>query len=83
MTCNNCGAPLKGQTCEYCGCNVGVNYNVLEHKYNITLWGGETIECYMSEVEVKEIDSGAYRDANGFLHRAKPMVKRKLTFIEY
>lgn len=83
--CKNCGAPLHGNKCEYCG----TEYNNREITGNIpkigdmgTLKvGDEEIKVYIGSIKTNGGDVESWRDAEGMLHRtASP--KRKFTLIE-
>lgn len=57
MRCNNCGAPIEGSKCEYCGADNGI----------IIPFGGKQIKCYISEVTVHTYGYCG-RDLDGVIH---------------
>jgi len=75
--CINCGAPLQGNRCEYCGTEyngtteVGFNATISSGKGSITI-DGDTIEVYVGDME------------NTILYADERIVmkKRKITLIE-
>lgn len=84
--CINCGAILRGNICEYCGSeykNGTISADFQSDDYMGTLRiGNEEIPVYIGNMESRMIDSEPYTDCNGYLHRDKPKMKRKITLIE-
>lgn len=58
MKCSNCGAPITGSKCEYCGADNEI----------IIPFGGKQIKCYISDVTV-HVDGYSVRDVDGIIHR--------------
>jgi hypothetical protein len=84
--CVNCGAPLHGKKCEYCGTeynNDGVyaSFDRGEATGTISI-GGVEYQVHIGSMEGHVLCSGAYRDANGLLHMEQPVMKHKFTLIE-
>ncbi len=80
--CKNCGAPLHGSKCEYCGTeysNRTIAGNIPEiGDMGILKVGDEEIKVYIGSIDSRDLE--AWRDAAGVLHRGTP--KRKFTLIE-
>ena len=72
--CKNCGAPITGDRCEYCGCK-----SVNENEGHITIpFNGENIDCYIDHVGIEEIVGESGRNLDGEILR--PKTKRLYTF---
>lgn len=84
--CVNCGAILHGNVCEYCGTKYndnGISASFSTDDYTGTMkLGNEEIKVYIGRMESNIIESDAWMDAMGVLHRDKPKIKRKFTVIE-
>lgn len=86
QTCINCGAPLTGNKCEYCGTEYGdqgFTGDINAYSGEITV-NGRTFRCYIGRIETLPVyssDSG--RTADGVLRKGHTAMKRKLTLIEY
>lgn len=55
MRCRNCGAPMRGNTCEYCGTD---GYSKTEKDYGqyITIpIDGKEIRCYIGGIQTDEV----------------------------
>lgn len=85
--CVNCGAPLHGNQCMYCG-TVYEGRNVIaefghEDWVGILKVGDREYKCYIGAVEITPIFSPfSGRDMSGKLHIEKVVEKRKFTLIE-
>ena len=84
--CINCGAPLQGNQCEYCGTKYNLGAVFAEFQ-NTDYMGtfkvdGEEIKVYISSMESRAIGGEPRRDSDGILHRDKPKMKRKFTLVE-
>lgn len=86
-TCINCGAPLKGNKCQYCGTeynNDAVVCNLSENDYTgILNVGGKEYQVYLGHMEGHIIcgpNSG--RDMYGRIHRDNPTMKHTFSLIE-
>lgn len=82
IRCENCGAILKGNKCEYCG----TEYNLGESDNNnvVTLnYKGRVAKYYVLEEVYKESKTVAYRDDKGHLHSKHIPAKKKLILYEY
>lgn len=84
--CINCGAPLTGNKCEYCGTEYGdqgFNGDLDAYSGEITV-NGQTFRCYIGRIEIFPVCSaGSGRTADGALIANPVATKRKLTLIEY
>lgn len=84
-TCINCGAPLAGNKCEYCGAeygNQGFSGDISAYFGEITV-NGETFRCYISGIKVMPIYSpNTGRVRGGSLIGDRIATKRKITLIE-
>ncbi len=84
--CVNCGAPLTGHKCQYCGTEYkdhGVVATFGKQDWTGTLTvGGKEFEVYLGGMEQHTIDGDAYRDETDRLHRSVLGCKRKFTLIE-
>lgn len=85
--CINCGAPLDGDTCQYCGTRYTENGFVCDmEKDDCTgtiRFDGKTYQVYLGHVEGNMVCGGRTgRDASGRMHIDKPRIKRKFTLIE-
>lgn len=95
LNCPNCGAPITGSVCEYCGTKF---YDLLDNEMNIDLSKGQhylrlningeptLLKVYCSELSIEHnvIYSGLGRDQLGRLSRGTRNSKRKIAieFIE-
>ena len=85
--CINCGAPLHGRKCEYCGTEYTENGGVFaafpEGEVCGTLSVGDvTYRCYIGSMEAHTICMDAQRDIYGNLHIDRGCLKHKFTLIE-
>ena len=86
--CINCGAPLHGRKCEYCGTEYTENGNIqaeFDAKDGIGVVNlmGQKYTCYVSKMEANCIDlEQAGRDMSGRLIRGKTIYKHKFTLVE-
>lgn len=84
--CINCGAPLHGNKCQYCGTEYNENGFVCRFDKGEIIGSlninGKEFRVYLSDVEGHTIDLGVCRDKHG---RVKPKMftKRTFTLIEY
>lgn len=74
--CINCGAPIKGDRCEYCG-------TIFADKYEgmLVLKGGN-IPVYIEEYECTYDYGCVYTDIYGRLHRPISKPKRSFRCVE-
>jgi predicted RNA-binding protein with PUA domain len=83
--CKNCGAPLHGNKCEYCGTEYSdrtITGNIPRiGDIGILKVGDEEIKVYIGAIETNGGDAESWRDAEGMLHRTVNS-KRKFTLIE-
>ena len=84
--CVNCGAPLHGNKCDYCGTEYNSDgvYAAFERgEATGTLSiGGVEYHVYLGSMEAHTVCSGAYRDWSGQLHIDRPAMKHKFSLIE-
>lgn len=84
--CINCGAPLHGNKCEYCGTeynNRTITGNIPKiGNMCILKVGNEEIKVYIESIEVNERNIEAYRDGIGIIHVSGTTSQRKFTLIE-
>ena len=85
-TCINCGAPIHGNVCEYCGTEYrqnGFTGDFGAYDGVITV-NGQTFRCYIGEINIFNVCSTCTgRTKNGDLKRDVMAKKRKITLIEY
>lgn len=83
--CINCGAPLEGNTCKYCGSVYSKSFDSdISEKYSGKItFDGTTYNVYLSELNIEQIDTAGYRGSDGMLHRVAGKAKRTFTLIEY
>ena len=85
--CINCGAPLTGPVCEYCG-TIYEKENKFSGKFfEYSMQGeiefnGQKIPVYISEVECNYSNGDIYRDSSGILIRDNTRMIRKFTMVE-
>lgn len=80
--CPNCGAPAKGDTCEYCGTPFNSAYG---NSDNIILRinGKEVAQCYLSSVRYEDCPSYITgRDVYGRMVSPTVAIKRIFTLVE-
>lgn len=82
--CVNCGAPLEGRKCAYCGtvCNdygVTAAFNKDDYTGTLTL-GGNEYKVYLDTMDVYPIDER--RGWDGQLHRMEGWARHKFTLVE-
>jgi hypothetical protein len=85
--CVNCGAPLHGSVCEYCGTEYEENGSIQAHferydTYGTLKIGTREYTCYIGSVEATNICETAGRDNSGRLIRNPIAMKHKFTLIE-
>lgn len=84
--CVNCGAPLTGNKCQYCGTEYkghGVVSDFGEDDWVGTLSvGGNEYSVYIGRIETETIDADCGRTLDGTLVRGNPITKHKFTLIE-
>ena len=85
--CVNCGAPLHGNKCEYCGTEYtaddGITAKFADGSSFGTLEiGSAKYECYIGSMEAHQLYVGAGRDMNGRLVRSPMALKHKFVLIE-
>lgn len=85
--CVNCGAPLTGHKCQYCGTEYkdhGVVASFKENDWDGTLTvGGKEYKVYLGSMEKHALDgAGTVRLPNGTIHREIIGYKHKFTLIE-
>ena len=84
--CVNCGAPLTGNKCEYCGTEYGdapfkADFPHQNYYGEITI-NGKTFRCYISDIKFHNILlEHSARDIYGNITRNN-VVKREITLIE-
>lgn len=86
IKCVNCGAPLEGNKCPYCGSiysSKGFSATFSKNDYTGVLWvGGKEYKCYIGEVRAETFCLNAGRGMDGAFYRTDPIVKHKFTLIE-
>lgn len=85
--CVNCGAPLTGNKCQYCGTEYkdhGVVANFTNNDWTGTLTvGGKEYKVYLGSMEQHAIDSSdTGRTMDGKVYRQILGYKHKFTLIE-
>ena len=84
--CINCGAPLHGDKCAYCGteyrngafvCDLGKNDFTGK-----LIVDGKDYSVYLGHVEGNLVSLGGGRDERGIFRRGNTVMKRKFTLIE-
>lgn len=91
-SCINCGAPLHGDKCEYCGTSYAndgkfsgsaVSNSVDWNANGIFEIDGVQYACYLSDVEVHDIGCQYVgRSLDGTFYRGKPIYKHKFVLEE-
>lgn len=84
--CFNCGAPLHGSRCDYCGTECNENGSVIavfdkDGCCGELQIGGVSFQVYLSRMVVDSISDG-FRDQSGRLHVRQIAKKRTFTLIE-
>ena len=84
--CINCGAPLHGNVCSYCGTQyrdgkVSAHFDSNDLMGEIEI-GGQKFQCYIGSIEIEDVSPDCGRDISGKLHRFKPVLKRLFEVIE-
>ena len=84
--CVNCGAPLSGNKCPYCGTeysgrNVVASFDRGGYTGTLTV-DGKSFEVYIAHMEAHTICADAGRDMRGQLHMVNPIIKRRFTLVE-
>lgn len=84
--CINCGAPINGNKCEYCGTeyrNSGFYCEFDDNDCTGTLrFDGKEYQVYLGRVDGNLISMGGGRDITGKMQLVNPIIKRKFTLIE-
>lgn len=85
--CVNCGAPLHGSKCEYCGTEYnsnGITASFYDDNWCGTLEiGGNTYRVYLSHMEAQHISVGcAGRTMDGNIVKPKSRLLHKFTLVE-
>lgn len=84
--CVNCGAPLRGNRCGYCGTeytgsDVYASFEPSEATGVLSV-GGVEYHVYLGSMEAHTLCEGAHRDSTGRLQMERPVMKRKFSLIE-
>ena len=80
--CPNCGAPIEGDRCPYCGSRFG-QAQFQKGYFTIHLPDGEKVMCYLSRADCYNVTKiGGGRTLDGRLTREEIQVKRKFIFVE-
>nr|DAG69228.1 MAG TPA: alpha-aminoadipate carrier protein [Caudoviricetes sp.] len=84
--CVNCGAPLHGSTCEYCGTRYAGNkvqacFGEGQAAGTLTV-GGNEYKVYLGKMEAFSTEESVGRDLNGQFHRVKGRMVHKFMLIE-
>lgn len=84
--CVNCGAPLHGSTCSYCGTKyagdkVQACFGEGQAAGTLTV-GGVEFKVYLQIVEIETYAIGAERDWTGRLHRTNGKTRRRFVLAE-
>lgn len=82
--CVNCGAPLEGRKCAYCGTvyndyGVAAAFNKDDYTGTLTI-GGNEYKVYLDTMDVYPIDEP--RGWDGQLHRMEGWARHKFTLVE-
>lgn len=85
--CVNCGAPLHGNKCEYCGTEyagdqIVVDFDKDDCTGTISI-GGKVYHVYLGNMTAEAHFVGAYRDIMGNLYRNKGRLIHTFTLIEF
>lgn len=84
--CVNCGAPLHGSSCRYCGTEyrngrVHAEFGSEDYMGTLTV-GNKDYRVYIGNIDHAVIYEDAGRDLSGKIYRKDPIVKRKFTLVE-
>ena len=86
--CINCGAPLHGRKCDYCGTeyneqgNIEAEFDPTDGIGVINIMG-QKFTCYVAEMEAITVSGpNAGRDMSGRMHRDIIGYKHKFTLVE-
>ena len=85
--CVNCGAPLHGRECQYCGTmysgdGIYSDFGKADGVVTFNVYG-EEFKCYISSMEAHTIyGENSGRDMSGRLLRDRPMLKHKFVLVE-
>ena len=85
--CINCGAPLRGGKCDYCGTEyngegrISAKFDASDGTGIVSIFG-KTYQCYVSKMEAEGISLNAGRDMSGRMIRENTIYKHKFTLIE-
>ena len=84
--CVNCGAPLRGNRCDYCGTEytgsvVHAAFERGEATGTLSV-GGVEYHVYLGSMEAHTICRDAGRDETGRLRMERPVMKHKFSLIE-
>lgn len=84
--CLNCGAPLTGSKCQYCGTEYkgnGVVADFGKGDWTGTLSvGGNKYSVYIGHIDTEMLDMDCGRTLDGTFVRGNPIIKHKFTLIE-
>lgn len=85
--CINCGAPLRGPVCEYCGTMYEKENKFSGKFFEYSMQGeiefnGQKIPVYITEIECNYVDGCGGRDLSGRLIRGMTRPIRKFTMVE-
>lgn len=86
--CINCGAPLRGRKCDYCGTeytedgNIQAEFDARDGIGVVNLMG-QKYTCYVAKMEAVGIDGpNSGRDMYGRMHRETICYKHRFTLVE-
>ena len=86
VKCKNCGAILpESLICEYCEADNSPEFRAkFDDKGIGTIeYKGETVECYISEIEIDSVVPDSGRLVDGTIRRFAPITKRTFTIKEW
>ena len=86
--CVNCGAPLRGTKCDYCGTEYSKDRSEIKAKFSrddafgVIQIDGNEYRVYLARMDAECLYLGTGRNMDGTLCRGKAVLKHKFTLIE-
>ena len=86
--CINCGAPLHGRKCDYCGTEYSDDGGICaifgdNDMTGEVIIGEKRYHCYLSCVDIQYVGGEAARSIDGTLHRYPGRQRHTFTLVEF
>lgn len=90
--CCNCGAPIEGDVCKYCGTKFHESdkdddfwrrsYVNDDMTVSLVMPDGEIVKCYIAHIDTEILTGNTGRDMMGMFRKPEAVKKRKFMLVE-